>query len=173
MELSTAIATRRSIRRFSPKPVAREDLKILIEAARLAPSASNLQAWRFFIVTEPDLVHKINLFSPGMSGNPPAIIAIASDINEVKERGSSNSLIYGCIMDASMAAENIMLKAVELGLGTCAIKSYNDKAVRKLLNVPEHMRLELLITAGWPEGEPRTPKRKRLEDIIIWDRYGE
>ena len=56
-----------------------------------------------------------------------------------------------------MAAENLMLKAVELGLGTCAIKSYNDSAIRKILNIPERYRIEMLMSIGYPLGEPRCP----------------
>ncbi|MDO5545045.1 MAG: nitroreductase family protein [Eubacteriales bacterium] len=70
---------------------------------------------------------------------------------------SNHSLEYGCIMDAAMAAENLMPKATELGLGTCAIKSYHEGSVRKLLRLPDWLRLELLIALGWPEGEPRAP----------------
>lgn len=173
MELSQVIANRHSIRRFSPKKVEYELLQQLVEAAVLAPTASNLQAWRFFAVDDEALVHKLNLFSPGMSGCPTAIIAICSDLNEVAARGSKHSLDYGCLMDASMAAENLMLKAVELGLGTCAIKSYNETAVRKILNLPDSLRLELLISLGWPEGEPRAPKRKPMEQVLLRNRWEE
>lgn len=173
MELTEVIEKRRSIRKFLDKPVPREILEELIRAAALAPTASNLQAWRFFAVDDPKLVRDIDSFSPGLSGKPPVIIAIASDLAEVERRGSRNSLAYGLMMDASMAAENLMLKAADLGLGTCAIKSYNDKAVHKLLCLPDTMRLELLVSLGWPEGEPRTPKRKPLEDVLFWNAYEE
>ena len=171
MQLTEVIEKRRSIRKFSDKPVSREILEELIKAAALAPTASNLQAWRFFVADDPKLVRDIDSFSPGLSGKPPVIIAIASDLAEVERRGSKNSLVYGLMMDASMAAENLMLKAADLGLGTCAIKSYNDKAVHKLLNLPDTMRLEILISLGWPEGEPRTPKRKPMEEVLFWNAW--
>ena len=171
MELTEVIEKRRSIRKFSDKPVSRGILEELIKAAALAPTASNLQAWRFFVADDPKLVRDIDSFSPGLSGKPPVIIAIASDLAEVERRGSKNSLVYGLMMDASMAAENLMLKAADLGLGTCAIKSYNDKAVHKLLNLPDTMRLEILISLGWPEGEPRTPKRKPMEEVLFWNAW--
>lgn len=66
-----------------------------------------------------------------------------------------------------------MLKATELGLGTCAIKSYNDKAVHKLLKLPDTMRLEILISVGWPAAEPREPKRKAMEDVLFWNTWEE
>ena len=171
MQLTEVIEKRRSIRKFSDKPVSRGILEELIKAAALAPTASNLQAWRFFVADDPKLVRDIDSFSPGLSGKPPVIIAIASDLAEVERRGSKNSLVYGLMMDASMAAENLMLKAADLGLGTCAIKSYNDKAVHKLLNLPDTMRLEILISLGWPAGEPRTPKRKPMEEVLFWNAW--
>ena len=76
-------------------------------------------------MTEPDLVAKVDMFSPGLSGHPPVILVICSDM-EYALSHSRNAEIYGCMMDASMAAENIMLAALEEGLGTCAIKSYTD-----------------------------------------------
>ena len=165
MELNDAIRKRRSIRKFSDTPVSRDVIDTLIEAAVMAPSASNLQAWLFFVIDDPALVRKVDLFSPGMSGNPPVIIAVASDIGLAESRGGKNSLTYGCMMDASMAAENLMLAAVEHGLGTCAIKSYNDAAVRKLLCLPDSIRLELLISLGYPDQEREMPPRKPLSMI--------
>ena len=173
MELHEVIEKRRSIRKFSEKPVSRELLEQLIRAAALAPSASNMQAWRFFVADEPELVRAIDSFSPGLSGKPPVIIAIASDLAEVERRGSKNSLVYGLMMDAAMAAENLMLEAADLGLGTCAIKSYNDKAVHKLLNLPDTMRLEILISVGWPAAEPREPKRKAMDQVLFWNAWTE
>lgn len=173
MELHEVIEKRRSIRKFSEKPVSRELLEQLIRAAALAPSASNMQAWRFFVADEPELVRAIDSFSPGLSGKPPVIIAIASDLAEVERRGSKNSLVYGLMMDAAMAAENLMLEAADLGLGTCAIKSYNDKAVHKLLNLPDTMRLEILISVGWPAAEPREPKRKAMAQVLFWNAWAE
>lgn len=173
MELHEVIEKRRSIRKFSEKPVSREFLEQLIRAAALAPSASNMQAWRFFVADEPELVRAIDSFSPGLSGKPPVIIAIASDLAEVERRGSKNSLVYGLMMDAAMAAENLMLEAADLGLGTCAIKSYNDKAVHKLLNLPDTMRLEILISVGWPAAEPREPKRKAMDQVLFWNAWAE
>lgn len=166
MELSDAIRQRRSIRRFSAQPVPEELLLELILAGARAPSASNLQAWQFFLLTDPELVRKVDLFSPGLSGKPPVIIAVCSDMSYAWEHGSLNSEVYGCIMDASMAAENIMLKAMELGLGTCAIKSFNAAAVGKLLNLPGHYRMELLISVGYPDETPKPRRLRPLEEIL-------
>lgn len=171
MELSDAIKSRCSIRNFEKRPVPRDLLVQLVEAACQAPTASNLQAWRFIIVDKPELVHKINLFCPGLSGNPPVIIVVASDLKEVKLRGSANSLTYGCMMDAAMASENILLKAVDLGLGGCAIKSYNDSSIRTLLNLPNSLRIEILLSIGYPIKGAAKPARKALDQVLSYNKY--
>ena len=169
MDVLEAIMQRRSTRRFSSRTVPDELLKELVKAGALAPSASNLQAWQFYLLTDPALVRRVDLFSPGLSGNPPVIMAICSDMEYAAKHGSPNSEVYGCIMDASMAAENIMLRAVELGLGTCAIKSYNEAAVRKLLKLPPHYRMELLISIGYPEGVPRQRRLRPMEELLHYN----
>lgn len=174
MEFNQVLLERRSIRKFKDQPVGRDVLLRLVEKASLAPSASNLQAWRFCIVDDPSLVRKVDMFSPGLSGKPPVLIAVCSDYGYAEQKtAGSNYKVYGCIMDASMAAENLMLAAVEEGLGTCAIKSYNDAAVRKLLNLPEHMHLEILISVGYPDAEPKMPKRKGTDEIVFFNAWEE
>ena len=173
MELSEALEKRRSIRSFSSRPVSEDQLLALAQAGRLAPSASNLQSWQFFFLTDPELVKKVDLFSPGLSGHPPVILVICSDMGYAKVHGSPNSERYGCIMDAAMAAENIMLKALDLGLGSCAVKSYNDAAVRKLLKLPEDYRIEILISLGYPEGEVRLRRLRPMEELLHFNAWQE
>ena len=174
MEFQEVLTKRRSIRKFKDTTVSREILMDLVEKATLAPSASNLQAWRFCIIDDPDLVRKVDMFSPGISGKPPVIIAICSDYAYAESKTSgTNYKSYGCMMDASMAAENLMLAAVDKGLGTCAIKSYNDGAVRKLLKLPEHLHLEILLTLGYPDADPKMPARKGLDEVAFFNSWEE
>lgn len=173
MFLEEAIFLRHSIRSFLSDPVPEECLIKLAEAAQMAPSASNLQAWRFLFVTDPELRDKVDMFSPGLSGKPPVILVICSDMKRAREKGGKNSEIYGCMMDAAMAAENLMLKALDLGLGTCAIKSYNETAVRKVLNLSERYRIELLVSIGYPEGQARCPQRPPIENISYFNQIPE
>lgn len=101
METKQALAECRSIRKFADRPVDREMLTELVEAACAAPTASNLQAWRFVMVTDPELVRKVDLVSPGLSGYPPVILVICSDLEEVARRGSAHFLEYGYMMDTA------------------------------------------------------------------------
>lgn len=173
MELLTAINERHSIRSFEEKKVPEELLLKLADAAQKAPSASNLQAWRFLFVTDEEKREKVDFFSPGLSGRPPVILVICSDMAKALKRGGENAKKYGCMMDAAMAAENLMLAAREYGLGTCAIKSYNETAVRKILEIPEDYRIELIVSIGYPKGEPRCPARPAVEEIAFFNSFGE
>ena len=169
VEFSDVIQKRRSTRKFTDTRISRDVIKELIRAAQMAPTASNLQAWRFIVADDLVIVKQVCMFSPGISGHPPVVIAVASDLREVEERGSENSIRYGCMMDAAMAAKNLMLAAADRGLGTCAIKSYNPTAVKKILRIPDYFRLELLVTLGVSENETAAPARKPLEKVLFWN----
>lgn len=171
MELREAIAKRRSVRAFANKEVESSLLKQLADWGQMAPSASNLQGWKFLFVTNSVLKEKVDMFCPGLSGKPPVILVICSDLEKARLKQSNNAESYGFMMDASMAAENIMLGAVELGLGTCAIKSFNDAAIRKILGISDAYRIELLISIGYPaEDEKRKqPARQSLEKIAFFN----
>ena len=168
METSAAIRTRRSVRVFSDQPVSRDLLQSLVEAAAWAPSASNVQAWRFCVVDDPELVRKLDLVSPGLSGKPPVIVVVLSDREYARAKGGQKAADEFATLDAAYACENLMLAAADAGLGTCAIKSYNDAAMRSLLGVPDGMQVELLISLGWPDPAkpPRAPKRKPLDEVL-------
>lgn len=168
METADAILARRSVRAFSDRPVSRELLSSLVEAAAWAPTASNVQAWRFCVVDDPDLVRKLDMVSPGLSGKPPVIVVALSDRDYARAKGGAKAAEEFAALDAAYACENLMLAAADAGLGTCAIKSYNDAAVRSLLGVPENLVVELLISLGYPDPAkaPRAPKRKPLGEVL-------
>ena len=171
METFAAIRARRSVRAFSDQPVSRGLLRSLVEAAAWAPSASNVQAWRFCVVDDPELVRKLDLVSPGLSGKPPVIVVVLSDREYARAKGGQKAADEFAALDAAYACENLMLAAADAGLGTCAIKSYNDAAVRSLLGVPDGLQVELLISLGWPDPSkpPRAPKRKPLDEVLTFN----
>lgn len=168
METVDVIRKRRSVRAFSDRPVSRELLESLVEAACWAPTASNVQAWRFCVADDPDLVRKLDMVSPGLSGKPPVIVVALSDRDYARAKGGAKAADEFAALDVAYACENLMLAAADAGLGTCAIKSYNDDAVRSLLDVPENLVVELLISLGYPDPAkaPRAPKRKPQEEVL-------
>ncbi len=151
MNIDEAILERRSVRRFTDKEVTPEKLTDLVKAGIWAPTGGNAQPWEFIIINSPVALKLIKTVSPGLLGNPSACIAVCSE----------------AIMDCSMAAQNIMLKAYDLELGSCVIRSFNRDAVRMILKAPENIMPELLITQGYFEGNPGNPKRKEV--VIHWN----
>ena len=170
MDVMTAIKNRRSIRRFLDRPVAKKTLGKLIEAAVWAPSGGNAQNWRFVVVTDPGMMKKIKMVSPGLLGNPPAVIVIAQDMDAAKHKGGKKGSESLTKMDSAIAAQNIMLAAHSLGLGTCVIASFHPKAVGQMIKLPENIPPHLLVSVGHPDMDPPPPPRK-LEEVTWWEVY--
>ena len=172
MDVMKAIKGRRSVRKFTDQSVSGEILLKLLEAAVWAPSGGNAQTWRFVVVTDEAKMKKIKMFSPGLLGGPPAVIIIAQDMDKAKKKGGKMGHESLSKMDSAMAAQNIMLAAYEIGLGTCVIASFHPGAVSKILNLPESLQPHLMVSIGHPAADPPPPPR-RFEDIIWWENYNE
>ncbi|MDI6869168.1 MAG: nitroreductase family protein [Coprothermobacterota bacterium] len=171
MDVWTAVKTRRSIRSFTPGEVSEADLKnLILEAGIWAPSGGNAQTWRFVILTDLNVLNKIKLVSPGLLGNPSALIVICQDLSLAFEKGGELGVSTLSLMDTAMAAQNIMLVAHASGLGSCPVASFHPEAIQKILNLPAHIRPQLLITIGIPKDTPTAPRRKT--DVIWVNRYG-
>ena len=170
MEIKDIIQGRRSIRAYLPDPVSKDQLQSLIlEAGIWAPSAGNAQTWRFLVVTDQSLLRKVELVSPGLSGAPPALIVICQDLEESRIKGGTLGPQLLSIADAAMAAQNIMLYAHALGLGTCVIASFHREALQAVLNLPEYLVPIFIVAVGYPKIIPRAPLRKK--DVIWINEY--
>jgi nitroreductase len=169
MEVLKAIQERRSIRAFRPDPVPEELLRRLVEAGIWAPSGGNAQTWRFVVVTDPAGIRRIKMLSPGLLGDPPAVIAVCQNLDEAERKGSTLGRDVLTLMDSAMAAQNIMLAAYAEGLGTCPICSFHPAGVQKLLNLPDHIAPQILISLGWPQHIPRPPRRNF--DVLWFQEY--
>lgn len=170
----SCIYTRRSIRRFTQQRVERPLLEELLMAGCMAPTGSNLQTWRFVAVDDPALIKAVCAISPGISGTPPCILALCADEQLALKKGGSLALNQLSVMDLCMAAQNIMLLATEYGLGSCAVKSFQAVLVHRLLGLPEHIAVHLLLTLGYPAKIPENaPKRRPLEEIMRYNKWEE
>jgi len=170
VELWEAIRGRRSVRSFQDRPMERELLERLVEAAMWAPSGGNAQTWQFVVVTEPDRVRRIRVVSPGLLGDPPAVIAVCQDLREAEAKGGRLGREFLAVVDAAMAAQNVLLAAHDAGLGTCVIASFHREAVARLLELPEGIEPILLISVGWPKEVPPPPRRRA--DVLHYEVYG-
>lgn len=167
MNILEAIQGRRSIRAFKQDPIDTETLtNIIIKAAIWAPSAGNNQILRYIVINDDILLHKIGLVSPGLSGNPPALIVVCQDSNEAQLKGGLQGPRFLAIADASMSSQNIILYAYSMGLGTCVVASFHSQAVQKILNLPQSIIPIFLISIGYPEYIPEKAPSRNKE--IIW-----
>ena len=157
------IRSRRSIRSFLETPIPPDVLSSLLEAARWAPSGGNNQPWAFVAIREPTNIRKVKMFSPGLGGDPTALIVICSD--QSVEASTA-------IMDVAMAAQNVMLTATANDLGSCVIRSHNQSALQTLLNLPTHVVPELIVALGYPARAARNPGRRPIEELVHWEEYG-
>ena len=167
-----AIKGRRSVREFEVTAVEDEVILSVLEAARWAPSGGNLQPLAYVVVTESGLLEKVKAVSPGLLGNPTALIIVCLDNRLVQSTGMTGSYIVAYRIEVGMAAQNILLQAEDLGLGTCAIRSFNAAAVRGLLSIPADLDPELIVSLGYPTRKPEAPPRRSLPDIVHWGSYG-
>lgn len=170
MSILEVIGTRRSVRSFLNKPIDDADMVKILDAGRLAPSGGNLQRWGFIYVKNPQVVRMIKNCSPGFYGDAPAAVIIGIEAD--KDAFGSTSYSHVRVMDVGFAAENMLLAAHALGLGGCAIASFNEGCIRRVLNAPENWKPILVISLGYPDKAPPTPSKKRLFELVHVDEFG-
>jgi nitroreductase len=166
------VKKRRSIRRYKSDGVPRELIEKCLEAVRYAPTACNTQSWKFIIV-EGNLKERLVAESLGglvvpnrFAAAAPVIVVIAAELDLVTHRigGTLKGLDYRLI-DAGIAGEHFVLQAAELGLGTCWIGWFDQKAVKRVLSLPGGWAVSAMITIGYPSEPPGEKKRKKLDEI--------
>ena len=170
MEVMEAIRGRRAVRRFTGEKVSLEDMKKILEAGIWAPSGSNVQPWEFVLVMDEDNVERVKVLSPGLFGNPSALVVLCVNRKRAERAGKMGE--ESALMDVSMAAQNMMLAAYSMGIGSCPVLSFNKAALRELLDIPEHVEPVLILTFGYPKFWPKAPRRRPLEEVVHFERYG-
>lgn len=168
MDLLEAIKTRRSIRKYTDKPVPFETLEYVLDAARWSPTGSNAQKWEFIVLTDSGVIDLVRKTSPGLFCSPPVLIVICSRRKPTAPYWQK----YALACDCAMAAQNLMLTAHALGLGSCVALSFSSVAMKELLSIPEGVEPELVVTLGHPADSPDPPKRKEVSQIAYLNGYG-
>lgn len=172
---------RQSIRHYNGQPVEREKLEMCLEAARLAPSASNSQPWTFVVVDDRELKEKVarETYSRLVSFNRFVLHAgavVVMVIEKPKLIAQVGSVIKNKefpLIDIGMAAEHFCLQASELGLGTCMLGWFNEAPIKTLLRIPPTKTIGLLIAVGYPaEGFTTKEKvRKPFDQVVRYNGY--
>ena len=179
MNFSKLLLQRQSVRQYDDRPVERWKLEKLVEAIRLAPSASNSQPWKVIIVDNPALKDRVaratfsklvrfNRFAPQAAAIAVIVIERPKLITQIGAHLKDREFP---LIDIGIGAAQFCLQATELGLGTCMIGWFDEDAVKKLLNIPAKNRVGLLITVGYGLEEERRKVRKKTEQMSSFNSF--
>lgn len=158
MDIFTALHTRRSIRKYTDQAVSKEDVRTLLDAAMIAPSAGNAQPWQFVVVDDKELQKRMPDINPyaAMAPKAPLCIVVCGDTAAEKYPGF-------WVQDCSAAVQNLLLAATGLGLGTVWTGIYPEesrvKGFRELLGLPGHIVPLAMIVVGHHSGDPEKKSR--------------
>ncbi len=173
MDLFEIIKNRRSIRRYLSEEIPLDDIKTLIEAARWAPSAGNLQHWEFVIVRDSVLKEKIAEAVYGqywMTEAPVLIVACADVSRAASVYGERGEKLY-CIQDVAAAIQNILLMAYSMSYGSCWVGAFDEREVSEILSLPRNIRPLAIISIGKPAEKPSPRWRRPIEEIIHYEQW--
>ena len=198
MELSEVIASRRSIRKFRQGDISDDMINLLLDAARLAPSGSNLQPSRFIVVQSPAAKEALGKYTPYKFIIKAAVIFVCcADLTAINTRErrvgelikegafedvdmdmSDSSATTSPVMDAeavkaylsmnvAIAIEHIVLKAVDLGLGSCWLGRFDRDKVKEFLALNDNIYPVVLLPVGYPDGSPKARPRFTLDKYVL------
>jgi nitroreductase len=186
MDTLEAIKTRRSVRKFSDRPVEPEKLQAVLEAVQAAPSWSNMQCWRMVVVKESETRAKISDFSyvesffatRGYKSNPaqkgisdaPVVVVLCA---VPEQSGELNGQEY-YLTDSGIASENLMLAAHAVGLATVFVGVFDEEKLGELLDIPPGIRIVGIFPLGYAQSELKAgPPRKPLTEIVFYEKWKE
>jgi len=175
LDVLKAIRNRRSIRAFTDETVAEKEIEKLIEVARWAPSAGNIQPWEFIIVRDSKIKQglcKAALDQEFIKEASVVIVVCANPMRSAQGYGLRGINLY-CLQDTAAATQNILLAAYAMGLATCWVGAFDEEKAKEVLGVPEGVRPVAIVPVGHSAEKPRVRSRRRLSEIIHRETFGE
>lgn len=173
MTIWDAIRAKRMVRRFDPRPLPAEAVERIVDAGRHAGSSKNLQRWDFIVVRDREQLQALSKVGDYAGHLAGATIAIALVTPDPRANGQPLSIMW----DLGLAAENMVLTAWELGIGSCPATVYDQALARSLLGYPDDRWCEYLLSFGYPADDdeltrpPKAGGRRPLSDIIHEGRW--
>ena len=165
-----AIKKRYSVRNYQNKPVEKEKVEKILEAARLAPSASNRQEWRFVVIHDKTIRQRLMKAAKNQAfvGEAPVIIACCAKTDN--HNMTCGQTCYP--IDTAIAIEHMALEATEEGLGTCWVGAFYEDQVKEILGIPQNIRVVELLVLGYPTNASSNHKdRLSTEEIVMYERW--
>jgi nitroreductase len=169
MDVIEAINKRKSIRKYKNTEIDDEKLKKILKSAQIAPSAANRQEWKFIVVKNKETRDELVDAAHGqkfIGQAPVTIVACSTESERVMPCGQ-----YAYTVDLSIAVSFMILEATELGLGTCWLGAFDEEKVKRILNIPDEIRVPAMFTLGYSDENPTPRPRKALDDIVCYEKY--
>ncbi|MBI2546675.1 nitroreductase family protein [Candidatus Woesearchaeota archaeon] len=173
MDTLEVIYTRRSIRKYRDIPVEWDKVGKILEAGRAAPSAGNIQAWKFVVITDPAKIRMLAeaaLQQYWMGSAKVHIIVVSQFEKHRRFYGVRGERLYA-IQDCAAACQNMLLAAHYLGLGACWVGAFDEDGVKRAVMMPEQARPQAIITLGYADEEPPVPTKYKLEQVTMIERW--
>jgi nitroreductase len=173
LDVFEAIKKRRSVRAYTSEEVSEEDVEKLIEAARLAPSAGNIQPWEFVIVTNAETKRSLSdaALRQTFIEQAPVVIVVCADIARSSwGYGSRGTNLYS-LQDTAAATENMILAAQALGFATCWVGAFHEDEVVKVINAPRNVRPVAIVPVGRPAEKPSARPKRSMSEIVHYETF--
>jgi len=167
MSLVDVILSRRSIRRYEQKEIPKDVLDKILEAGRQAPSAANRQPWHFIVITDYEIKKELSkgLVNRHIKNSTFTVVGCAyTGLGHIGTRKWS-------IVGTSIALQNMVIAAWAMGVGSCWIGDFRENKVKQLLNIPDKWKVVALISFGHPAEKPEAKKRKRIKEIVGFNKF--
>ena len=169
MEFKELIKKRVSIRRYKDTLVEPEKVEALIKALALAPSSANRQEWKFVAVTDEEILKKLTLAAesrPPISEAPLVFCIVSTENINVNDGGLNKGTIDGAI-----ASTYLHLAALDIGLGSCWVGSFNQQLAAEAINLPNGYVIVSLFAVGYPDENPSPRSRKDADDLAVFNKF--
>ena len=160
---------RYSVRSYRAEPVEDDKLQLVLQAARLAPTAANRQAFQLIVILTKDRESELlRIYNRSWFVRAPVVICICAIPGEAWVRVDGKN--YGEV-DAAIVMDHLVLAATDLGLGTCWIAAFDPVAAREILGIPAQVTPIAFTTLGYPADQSQTKKRKNLDDLVRYNHW--
>lgn len=169
MEFENVVHNRRSVRHFKDTAVSREDIEAILEAGTRAPSAGNIQPWRFVVVeSEEGRKRLADSLGQRWAAAAPVTIVVAVDPRPCKARYGERGVLLYSVQDTAAATQNMLLTAVNRGLSSCWIGAFDEAAVAQAIGLKAPLTPVALLPIGYSAQGSGRQARRPLNEVTVW-----
>lgn len=170
MSHPTLFRRRFSCRAFTTEPLTPAEVEALVEATVWAPSAGNLQPWRFLVVSDRTLRQALAraAYEQRFVADAPVVFVVCAVPEESARRYGDRGRTLYCLQDTAAAVENLLLAAADLGLGSCWVGAFDEAGASRVLQLPTSWRPVALVPVGHPAEEPGRRRRKPVQEVVLY-----